>query len=381
VTQKTEFLVIGGGTMGTATGWALARRGRRVTVLEQFDHVHTFGSHSGNTRIYRHAYAEGALYVPWALKASSLWREIQARTGTTLMIETGCLDISEPGLGRATTARASAAAFDLPVEELTGAELNARWPAWNIPDDWEITLDPDAGFLLVEPALRALASEMTAAGGILRTNEPVTSWSASENGIRVVTGQDTYEADHLVIAAGAWNGKILRDLDIPLEVRRKPVMWFQTAHAANFLPEAFPVFVYQDRTGEYYGLPIYGDDPLKVGGSVKIGIHTGGQAIDPDTLDREFHESDIEPDFRAFLTERMRGIEPVVTQSSMCMYTMTPDHDFIIDRHPDHANVAIAAGFSGHGFKFTPQVGEHLADLVTDSTVKPVPAFSLNRFG
>src|SRR5690606_20958158 len=139
--------------------------------------------------------------------------------------------------------------------------------------------------------------------------------------------KDTYEASHLVIAAGAWNGKILRDLAIPLEVRRKPVMWFQVENTGNFVPENFPVFVYQDRTGEYYGLPIYANDALKVGGSVKIGIHTGGQSADPDTLDRGFHESDIEPDFRTFLTERMLGVEPVVTQASMCMYTMTPDQN------------------------------------------------------
>jgi monomeric sarcosine oxidase len=351
-----------------------------VTVLEQFEHVHAKGSHSGNTRIYRHAYAEGALYVPWALAASGLWREVQARTGTTLMVETGCLDISEPGLGRANGARASAEAFNLPVEHLTGRELNERWPVWNIPDDWEVTLDPDAGFLLVEPALRALAAEMIAAGGTLRTNEPVISWEASDAGVRVTTAQATYEADRLVIAAGAWNSKLLAGLDIPLEVRRKPVMWFGTNEPAAFIPEKFPVFVYQDQTGEYYGLPIYRDDPLKVGGSVKLGIHSGGPPVDPDQLDREWHESDIEPEFRDFLANRLRGVEPVVTASSMCMYTMSPDQNFIIDRHPEHANVAIAAGFSGHGFKFTPKVGEHLADLVTDEHAMPVPEFSLGRF-
>jgi glycine/D-amino acid oxidase-like deaminating enzyme len=208
----------------------------------------------------------------------------------------------------------------------------------------------------------------------------VKSWEASENGVQVVTDKDTYTANRLIVAAGAWNGKILHDLAIPLEVRRKPVMWFQTTNSADFMPEHFPVFVYQDRTGEYYGLPIYAGDPLKVGGSVKLGIHTGGQAADPDALDREWHESDIEPEFRQFLSERMKGVEPVVTKSSMCMYTMTPDQNFIIDRHPDHPNVAIAAGFSGHGFKFTPQIGEHLADLTLNATVTPVPEFSLSRF-
>jgi monomeric sarcosine oxidase len=376
VSQKPDVIVIGGGTMGTAAGWALARRGKSVTIIEQFDHYHSRGSHSGNTRIYRHAYAEGALYVPWALEASALWRGLQERTSTTLMVETGCLDISQSGLGRANGARESARRYNLPVEELTGRQLNERWPAWNIPDDWEITLDPDAGFLLVEPAFRALAQEFGEAGGVMHTNEAVLSWEADGSTARVVTDRGEYEANSLVIAAGAWNGKVLADLGIPLEVRRKPVMWFATENPDHFTPENFPVFVYQDETGEFYGMA--GDNGGGAG-SIKIGIHSGGDIADPDTLDREWHESDIKPEFREFLTGRLKGVKLELTNSSMCMYTMTPDEAFVIDRHPDHANVAIAAGFSGHGFKFTPKVGEHLADLVT-GTDNPIPEFTLGRF-
>ena len=374
VSRKSEIIVIGGGTMGTAAGWALAGRGHSVTVLEQFDHYHTRGSHSGNTRIYRHAYAEGALYVPWAIESSALWREVQERSGNTLMVETGCLDISEPGLGRANGARASAAAYNLPIEELTGRDLNRRWPAWSIPEDWEVTLDPNAGFLLVEPALRGLASELVAAGGGLHTNEVVTSWEASASGVRVVTNKATYDGDRLIVAAGAWNGKLLGSLGIPLEVRRKPVMWFSTPDPKPFEPERFPVFVYQDRTGEFYGVPPYGDD------TVKIGIHSGGDVADPDSLDRQWHESDLKPEFREFLSSRLRDVEPRLTKSSICLYTMSPDENFIIDRHPEYENVTIAAGFSGHGFKFTPKVGEHLADLATDASATPIAEFSLNRF-
>jgi monomeric sarcosine oxidase len=371
--QHSDVIVIGGGTMGTAAGWALARRGHAVTILEQFGHYHDKGSHSGNTRIYRHAYAEGASYVPWALQASSLWRALEERTGTKVLVETGCLDISEPGLGRANGARESARVFDLPVVELTGRETNQRWPAWNIPDDWEVTLDPNAGLLLVEPAFRALGAEFVAAGGVLKTNEPVRRWDATDGGVRVETDQGTYEAASLAIAAGPWSGKVLGELRIPLEVRRKPVMWFDTDQPELFQPETFPVFVFQDHTGEFYGLPGHGAD------SVKIGIHSGGDVSDPDTLDREWHESDLKPEFREFLTTRLKGLKLSLTNASMCMYTMTPDENFIIDRHPEHPNVAIAAGFSGHGFKFTPKVGEHLADVVTGSD-EPVPLFALRRF-
>lgn len=375
MSQKSEIIVIGGGTMGTAAGWALSRRGHSVIVLEQFEHYHTRGSHSGHTRIYRHAYAEGALYVPWALESSALWRGLQDRSATTLMIETGCLDISQPGLDRAVTARASADEFGLPYEALTGRDLNDRWPVWSVPDDFDVTLDPNAGFLIVEPAFRALAAEMLAAGGKLNVNEAVISWQATSAGVRVVTDKETYDGDRLIVAAGAWNGKVLRELGLPLQVRRKPVMWFRTPDPKPFDPEYFPVFVYQEQSANFYGLPAYGDD------TVKIAIHSSDADIaDPDALDRELHDSDLPPDFRSFLTDRLKGIELDLTQSSMCMYTMTPDEDFIIDRHPEYPNVAIAAGFSGHGFKFTPKVGEHLADLVTGGTVDPVPEFSISRF-
>jgi sarcosine oxidase/N-methyl-L-tryptophan oxidase len=369
--QQSDVIVIGGGTMGSAAGWALARRGHSVTILEQFGHYHDKGSHSGNTRIYRHAYAEGSSYVPWALQASALWRGLQERTGIKLMVETGCLDISEPGRDRANAARESAREFGLPVEELTGHEMNQRWPAWRIPDDWDVTLDPNAGFLLVEPAFRAMGAEYLDAGGVLKTNEPVLRWDASDVGVRVETDKATYEADSLVIAAGPWSGKVLSGLGVPLEVRRKPVMWFDVEEPELFQQGNFPVFVYQDGTGEFYGLPAYDGD------TVKIGIHSGGDVVDPDNLDREWRESDLKPEFRAFLTSRLNGVKLSLTKSTMCMYTMTPDENFVIDRHPEHPNVAFAAGFSGHGFKFTPKVGEHLADLVTGSD-QPLPLFSFN---
>lgn len=373
VSQKSDVIVLGGGTMGTAAGWALARRGHAVTVIEQFDHYHTRGSHGGNTRIYRHAYAEGASYVPWALEATQLWRGIEERTGAELMINCGCVDISKPGEDRASGARESARLFDLPVENMTGAEANARYKAWNLPDDWEVTLDLGAGMLIVERCFRALGQEFVEAGGVLHVNERVQSWQASDTAVRVVTDKGTYEADSLVIAAGAWNGKVLADLGVPLEPRRKPVMWFRTEPNDWFTPENFPTFVYQDGIGEYYGLPTWDQD------TVKIGIHSGGDVCDPDTLDREWHPSDIPEAFREFLTTRMNGVFAETSRTSICMYTMTPDENFVIDRHPEHDNVAIAAGFSGHGFKFTPKVGEHLADLVC-GTDDAVPLFAISRF-
>jgi len=155
--HTTDVVVIGGGAMGTAAGWALARQGARVVVLEQFQHIHNMGSHGGKTRIFRHAYAEGGRYVPWAREADTLWSELQQRTGATFMHRIGCVDISAPGFHRASEARASAEQHGLASEWLTGADVNERWPIWNVPDDREVCYGAEAGFLDVAKALKSLA--------------------------------------------------------------------------------------------------------------------------------------------------------------------------------------------------------------------------------
>jgi monomeric sarcosine oxidase len=373
-TTRTDVLILGGGTMGTAAGWALARQGHSVIVLEQFQHIHTQGSHSGHTRIFRHAYAEGPRYVPWTIAADEAWSALQERTGTHLMTRTGCLDLAAPGFHHAAAARASAEAYDIVHESLTGAEVNARYPAWNLPADWDACLDPTAGFLLVDPAMRALTAELRAHGGVIRDHQRVVDWDAGENGVRVSTEADTFEADGLIVTAGAWAGKVLADLGLPLEVRRKPVLWFDVDNREDFLPERFPVFIVENEHGEFYGLPAQGED------SVKIGVHSGGEAVDPDTMNRTVTDADLSPELMAFIAGCLPGVQPRLTTSSVCMYTMTPDEDFLIDRHPEHPNVVFAAGFSGHGFKFAPTVGEHLAKLATDATATARPEFAISRF-
>jgi monomeric sarcosine oxidase len=371
---RTDVIVIGGGTMGTAAGWALARRGQRAIVLEQYQHVHTQGSHGGHTRIFRHAYAEGPRYVPWTIEADAAWASLQERTGLHLMTRTGCLDIAEPGYHHAQSARRSAELYDIEHETLTGAEVNARFPGWNLPDDWEACFDPAAGFLLVEPALRALATELREHGGEIRENENVLSWDASETGVTVTTAAGVYEADRLIVTAGAWAAALLADLDLPLEIRRKPVMWFDVEDRSRFMPESFPVFIAENGDGEFYGLPIQGDD------SVKIGVHSGGEVTTADTLNRSASPDDVLPELGAFITSYLPDVMLELTASTVCMYTMTPDEDFIIDRHPVHDRVVFAAGFSGHGFKFAPVVGEYLAALSTSDAEPVRPEFAVSRF-
>ena len=372
--RHTDVLVIGGGTMGTAAGWAIARRGHSVRVLEQFDHVNALASHGGISRIFRHAYAEGAVYVPWALQADDMWHELQDRAGTSIIHRVGCLDMAAPGYEHAALARASGDAYNLDYEWIDGAEVRRRFPIWNVPDDWVACYTSQAGYLEVEPALRAMASEMRDAGGAMDTHCRVNGWSAGADGVRVETSNGEYTGDRLVIAGGAWNIHLLKALGLPLVVHRKPLYWLASERPDLIEPDRFPCWIAECEFGHPYGLP-----KVDVPG-FKTGLHVGGDEADPDTLDREIRDEDLSANLGPFFEKYMNFYTGKVESASVCMYTMTPDEDFIIDRHPEHDQVVFAAGFSGHGFKFAPVIGEHLADLALDPAARPRPTFGIDRF-
>jgi sarcosine oxidase/N-methyl-L-tryptophan oxidase len=368
-----EAIVLGGGTMGSAAAWALGKRGVRTLVLEQFRHVHALGAHSGKTRIIRHAYAEGPEYVPLVQRADALWQELEAATGRQVLHRTGGLDMSAPGNTQARDARRSAEHWGLPFEWLTGAEVRARWPQFLIPDEWEACYSPQAGFLRVEPALHGLGDAARALGVKIREEEPVRAWSGDGGGVRVETDRATYRADRLIVTAGAWAGRLLADLGLPLTVRRKTLFWFAVDDPASFAPDRFPIFIADLVDAGMYGFPILAEP------GIKVANHRGGLTVDPDTVDRTVHPGE-EADVAAFVTTMLRGVTGRVVESAACLYTLTPDEDFVLDRHPAVPGVVFGAGFSGHGFKFATAVGEHLVDLVSDPSTQPYRILTLNRF-
>ncbi len=372
--RNADVIILGAGTMGTAATWALARRGVSVIAIDQFSHYNKMASHGGHTRIFRHCYFEGQKYVPWAIEADRLFTEMQNRTGIELQLRVGCLDIGTAENGHARKAEATAIAHNLPYEMLSGKEVNERYPAWNLPDHFEASFDPDGGVLLVENVFNAFRQELDAAGGRIVENSPVTGWSATDSGVEVITADGTYTGRHLIVSAGAWNGKVLADLGLPLQVTRKPVMWFELDDPSVFAPQVFPSFIIDCDIEHFYGLPAVAPD------SLKMGIHSDMHVIDPDNFQREVQPEDMDARFVEFLTTMLKGAHPRTINTSMCMYTMTPDEDFIIDRHPQHANVSIAAGFSGHGFKFATIIGEHLADLAMEESAATIPTFAISRF-
>lgn len=371
-TASAKVIVLGGGTMGTAAAWALEKQGADVIVFEQFDHIHTLGSHGGQTRIFRHAYSEGAAYVPLMLRADDLWCEVEAELGIPIVHRVGILEMDGPLGSHARNARAAGMEHGIDYEWLDADEIHRRWPAFSPPPDWQGGYSDRAGFLEVEPGLAGMRLLAERLGARFVVQDPVLDWTADGDGVSVRTANETYRADRLVITGGAWNGGVLKSLELPLQVVRKVLFWLDVEAPDLFREDRFPVFAAADGATEIYGFPLFGKPGLKVAD------HHGGENTTPETLDRSVAPSESTP-----VATGARAVLPTVTDrvvsSAVCMYTRTPDEHFIIDRHPDHPKVVFGAGFSGHGFKFAPRIGELLSDLAL-TEAEPMPLFAMNRF-
>ena len=371
-----DVIVLGVGGMGSAAAFELARRGRRVLGLEQFPLAHDRGSSHGLTRIIRKAYFEHPGYVPLLRRAYERWYDLEQRQGRRLFVECGCLSLGRPETELVAGVRRAAREHNLPVEEFSAADLRRRFPAFRFGEDCVGVLERDAGFLMVEDCVTAHAEEARRLGADLRAGDVVQSWDASGSGVVVHTEGGNFAADRLVITAGAWASRALADLGLPLTVRRKVLCWHATSDDSLFRRDRFPVYMAEVPEGFFYGFPVID------GNGHKLARHDGGAEVgDPSTLDRTLSPAD-QAECRPFLDRYLPAASGPLRFGRVCMYTMTPDQHFAIGLHPHHPQVAIAAGFSGHGFKFSSAVGEILADLAEKgSTPLPIEMFRLGRFG
>jgi sarcosine oxidase len=373
-----DVIILGLGAMGSAAAQHMARRGRRVLGLDQFTPPHDQGSSHGGSRIIRQAYFEGPEYIPLVLRAYELWHELERESDTRLIHTTGGLVIGSRDRELVRRTIASAKRHAIPIEVLKSSELAGRFPAFNpLPDDVGV-LESLAGYLIPEDCVRAQLDAASRAGAELHFEEKVLSWSAEPGNVEVKTSHGAYTGRHLVMTAGPWANEVLHS-SFPLRVTRQVTAWIQPRGGIErFLPAHFPIFIAEDPTGGFacYGFPAV-DGPT---GGIKVAIH--GSKIDctPETVDRAIHESDFLEIVRA-LTPRIPSIDGDLIRARTCLYTMTPDEHFIIGPHPQAPSCTVACGFSGHGFKFAPAVGEILADLsIHGTTEHPIAMFSPRRF-
>ncbi len=369
-----DAIVLGTGGVGSAALFHLARRGVRALGIDRFAPGHDRGSSHGATRIIRQAYFEHPDYVPLLRRAYELWSELSDRRGRRLYHETGLLQVGPPRGQVVPGVMACAKQHDLEIEELTGREISARWPGFRVTEGCHGAFEKRAGYLEVEACVLAHLEEARQAGAELLAPCTVLGWKASAAGVAVTTDAGEFSASAMIVAAGPWAEGLLGDLDLRLEVRRKPVFWFEAIESAYAAASGCPCFLFESPGAIFYGMP-----QIDAAG-VKVAEHTGGTAVaDPLLLKRE-----IEPAERRrveeFLAECLPQVSRRQTRQSVCMYTMSPDSHFVVDRHPRHPQVVFAAGLSGHGFKFTGVLGEALADLALQGETRlPIGFLSLGR--
>lgn len=366
-----DVIVIGGGTMGTAAAWELGKRGIKAAVFEQFEHVHQHGAHGGQTRVIRHAYAEGADYVPFVNRADEVWMELERATGQTVFHRVGALELSAPGNDHAVLARASAEAHDIPFQWLTPVEIRKRFPQFIVGDDWVGGFGDRGGFLDVELALRAMAAEARRLGVEIHEQTPVENWSWTAQHVTVHAGGVSHSADRAIITTGGWTSRILASLELPLRLLRKTLFWLEVEQPELYQPTLMPVYIAGIPGYEFYGFPTF-DEP-----GIKVALHSGGDETTLETIDRSITAPE-RAEIVEVASQVLKGITGIVLRATTCTYTITPDRNFVIDRHPEAAHVAVGAGFSGHGFKFTPAVGELLVQLVLGER-DTIPLFAIDR--
>lgn len=371
-----DHIVIGVGGMGSATVNELAKRGRKVLGLEQFDIPHDQGSSHGLTRIFRFAYNSHPNYVPLMQRAYEMWLELEAGFGEKLQYVTGGLDISARDGRVFNGALASCTQHGLVHEVLDAAAINDRFPGIVVPNDFAAVFQPDAGFLMSERCVVASAMSAIAAGADIRARERMISWEPNGAGVTVKTNRGTYTAGSLIITAGAWAGKLLPSLAATAVPERQVLGWFLPFEPALYQPARFPVFILDAEEGHYYGFPLHGVPGFKIGR-----FRHRQENTDPDNVRRTIDDQD-EAVLRSAVSRYFPKANGATMALKTCMFTNTPDEHFILDHHPEHPQVVVGAGFSGHGFKFCTVIGEILADLATAGTTRhDIDMFAINRFG
>jgi sarcosine oxidase len=374
--MNVDVVVVGLGAMGSATLYELARRGVRGLGVDQLAPPHTQGSTHGRTRIIREAYFEHPLYVPLVRRAYELWDELERESGRTLFHRTGGLMLGPAEGPIVGGARRSAVEHDVPHEMLTADEVRRRWPAYDPPDGHAALFELRAGLLLPETCVETYLELARRNGATTRSGERVQSWRADGEGVAVTTESATYRADRVVFTAGAWLRELVLDVPLPLTIERQMFHWFEPTarrdlHHATRCPLALWEFE-RDRMVAMF--PDLGD-------GVKAGVHHEGETTDPATVRRTTtREEDAE--IRQILSRLMPHAAGRQLEARVCLYTNTPDHDFLIDTHPSHPEALLVSPCSGHGFKFASAIGEIVAEIVArgESNFDLTP-FRLGRFG
>lgn len=369
-----EYIVLGLGGIGSGAAYWLARQaGKEVLGLEQFELDHVRGGSQDHSRIIRLSYHTPA-YVELAKATYPTWAELEADADTELIVQSGGLDFfPEGGIIPMEDYTSSMDATNVPYEHLNATETMKRWPQFKLTDDVQVLYQEKSG---IAPAAKCVAAHLRMAaahGATLKPNSPVERITPVGDEIEVVAGGITYRCRHLTIAAGAWTNKMLAHFgrQIHLTVTQEQVAYYGTPHAAEFMPDRFPIWIWMDEPC-YYGFPVYGEAGPKVSQDV------GGQPVTPDT--RSFEP---DPAYQQRLDHFVQQYIPRAYGPPLlvktCLYTLPPDRDFVLSPLPDQPNVTVAVG-AAHAFKFSSLMGRILSQLAaTGTTSHDISPFDISR--
>ncbi len=374
--RAADVIVVGGGAMGSAAAWRLARAGHRVRLLEQFAFGHENGSSHGPSRMIRIAYPAPE-YVELGQEAFRLWDELQAESGESLLLRTHGMNVGLPHADAMEEVARTLDTMDVPYERLDHDELRRRYPQYTFPEGSIGIYQEDYGILAASRCVAALAARARAAGAELHDEEPVVEIVPNGDGVTVRSTRGTYQAERVILTAGSWLRPLLAPLgiDLPLTVLQEQLAFFRVHDPAAHGPDRLPLLMHRFPGTTSLGsvFPIYGHE------GVKVMLDRIGGAVDPGNPDRTIDPARLDR-LRAYAAELLPGITGEILETTSCRYTMTPDEDFIIGLHPEHPQIVVSSTCSSHAFKFAPVIGQMLADLaVSGTTPYPTARFNLDR--
>jgi sarcosine oxidase len=374
MSERYDVIVVGVGTFGAAACAELARRGARVLGLDRYGTPNELGAHDAGPRVFRLAYYEHPDYVPLLKRSHELWQSWNKEGEEKVFHQVGALFVGPVDCPLIADSARAAGEHDVPVEMLTRAELAERYPWIRTDEGWVGLFEPTAGLVLAREAVTRFADEAQWRGAVLRTGH-VTEIITEKNGVRVITEAGSYTADRCVVSAGAWVRETVPAFKRIVTVTRQIVGWCSVADGRHREMGDTPCWATQEADGNlFYGFPI-----LPGADEMKIAIHGPGEAVDVEHAPRDPRPQDAQ-DLRRLLAMRIADDRATLDRTEVCLYARSPDGHFIIDRCPDNPRIVVACGFSGHGFKFAPVVGEALADLALNgSSDLPIGFLGMGR--
>ncbi len=372
-----DVIVIGLGAHGSSALYHLSKNNISVCGIDRFAPPHSFGSSHGQSRIIRQAYHESPMYVPLVKEAYNLWHELENVSGKKLLLKTGGIMLGDKNASVVTGAKLSAEMHDLEYEYLDAKAIKQKFPALKPTDETVGVVEKDAGMLFPEKCIHANLEQANKNGAMILLNETVQSIKQQNSYIEIETNKGIYQTEKLIVSAGAWLTQLMPELKLPLTVERQVMYWFKNNNAAfqpDLLPEKLPVYIWEYQRGKmFYGFPDVGD-------GIKIAYHHAGEKTEPENLRNQVADKNEIENIMQIAATYLK-VEPSFNYANVCMYTNTPDENFIIDFHPSSKNIMIASPCSGHGFKFASVTGKILSDMATGhQTQFDISPFSIQRF-